>query len=296
MPELPEVEEVRRRLARVMPGRRITRVALRRHDLRVPFGPDFVARLEGQTVLRVGRRAKYLTVELGSGDVVVMHLGMSGSFRMLSASTLSVPGGLHHTRAALETHDHVILDLEEPAARAGDASRPRRPGIRVVFNDPRRFGSMRVMTAGECARHPALAALGPEPLGRGFTAQTLATALRGRRTSLKAALSDQRVVSGLGNIYVCEALHVARLSPARTAGSLLTRDGEARRGVHSLRDAIRSVLRRALTRGARYRGKDDRFRVYDREGERCPRRGCGGTIARIVQGGRSTYYCPACQR
>ena len=282
MPELPEVESVRRRLARVMTGRRIVRVELRRADLRTPFAADFRARVEGQTVCRVSRRAKYLQVELASGDILLMHLGMSGSFRVIAGGASDIPGPFHHPRGALEAHDHVVFDLSS--------------GVRVIFNDPRRFGSMRVVERGGLAGDPALGALGPEPLGRGFTPQRLASALRGRRTSLKAALSDQRLVAGLGNIYVSEALHAARLSPARPAGSLVTARGEPRPEAHALLEAIRRVLRAALARGARYRGDDDRFRVYEREGKRCPRRGCGGTIRRAVQAGRSTYYCPSCQR
>ena len=281
MPELPEVEAVRRRLARVMPGRRITRVDLRRPDLRVPFGADFVARVEGQMVVRVTRRAKYLQVELASGDVILVHLGMSGSFRVLTRSAAATPGRFHHPRGALAVHDHVVFDLSS--------------GVLLVFNDPRRFGSMRVLDGGTLASHPAIAGLGPEPLGRSFTANALAGALRGRRTSLKAALSDQRLVAGLGNIYVCEALHLARLSPMTPAGALVDARGEGRPGLRALHDGIRRALRTALHRRARYRG-DDRFRVYGREGERCLRRGCPGTIRRIVQAGRSTYYCPACQR
>jgi formamidopyrimidine-DNA glycosylase len=280
MPELPEVEYVRRRLRRVMKGARITRVELRRPDLRDPFPPDFVRRLEGQTVTDVSRRAKYLRAELASGDVLVMHLGMSGSFRIVSRGTVQTPGRFRYDRNEDDRHDHVVFDVSS--------------GVRVIFNDPRRFGAMTIVPAGAVAS--SLERLGPEPLARTFDARRLAAALAGKRTSLKAALSDQRVVAGLGNIYVSEALHEARLAPTRQARTLVTPAGEPRERLRPLAPAIRHVLEMAIRRQARYRGDDDRFRVYDREGERCLREGCPGTIRRIVQGGRSTFYCPVCQR
>ena len=282
MPELPEVERERRRLRRVMDGVRIERVELRRPDLRAPFPPDFVDRLEGQTVVRLTRRAKYLMAALSSGDALLMHLGMSGSFRIVAARATGGSGGYYYQRSEDPKHDHVVFHLSS--------------GTCVVFNDPRRFGSMTIVAADADVEHPVLAALGPEPLARGFDARTLARSLRGRKTSLKAALLDQRVVAGLGNIYVSEALHVARLSPARRASTMVTAGGEPRPGLVDLAAAIRTVLRKAINRGARYQGRDDRFLVYDREGLRCVRRGCSGVIRRIVQGGRSTFYCPVCQR
>jgi formamidopyrimidine-DNA glycosylase len=263
-----------------MTGERIERVELRRPDLRAPFPSDFVERLEGQTVGRVVRRAKYLLAELSSGETLLMHLGMSGSFRIEHRDTREVPGDFHYDRSTLDRHDHVVFELAS--------------GARVIFNDPRRFGHM-ALVEGDVV-DPAISALGPEPLSRHFDARVLARALRGRKTSLKAALSDQAVVAGLGNIYVCEALHEARLSPRRIAGTMVSRTGEPREPLATLVSAIQQVLRIALRRQARYRGEDDRFRVYDREGERCLRRGCRGTIRRIVQGGRSTFYCPVCQR
>jgi formamidopyrimidine-DNA glycosylase len=280
LPELPEVEHVRRRLNRAIQGDRIERVELRRSDLRAPFPCDFVERLEGETVNRITRRAKYLLVELSGGETLLMHLGMSGSFRIERPVGPEVPGRFHYERGVLERHDHVVFDMAS--------------GVRVVFNDPRRFGHM-ALIAGDAVDR-AISALGPEPLSRRFDAHVLARALRGKKTSLKAALSDQAVVAGLGNIYVCEALHEARLSPERPAASLVTRTGEPREALTTLVAAIRQVLRTAIRRQARYRGDDDRFRVYDREGERCLRRRCTGTIRRIVQGGRSTFYCPVCQR
>ncbi|PYR73458.1 MAG: DNA-formamidopyrimidine glycosylase [Acidobacteria bacterium] len=268
MPELPEVEYARRRLQRAMAGARITRVVVRQPKLRYRLHRDFVERLERQTVRAVERRAKYLLMELSSGDRLLMHLGMSGSFHYYKSSRL-------------EAHDHVIFEMSN--------------GFIVAFNDPRRFGFMLLLAPADHATHRSLTRLGPEPLSQTFDAASLAKALARRKTSLKMALSDQRVVGGLGNIYVVEALHRARLSPNRAASTLVTANGTPRPALFDLVQAIRDVLREAIRR--QYRAGDDNpFRVYDREGERCPRRGCPGTIRRIVQGGRSTYYCPACQR
>jgi len=270
VPELPEVEYNRRRLQRAMAGARITDVIVRRPTLRYPLPVDFVPRLEGQTVRAVERRAKYLLIELASGDRVLMHLGMSGWFHVTRP-----------VRRHPDTHDHVIFQMSN--------------GCVVVFNDPRRFGFMLLLSPGEHAVHKSLARLGPEPLAKTFSAATLAAQLARRKTSLKIALSDQRVVSGLGNIYVVEALHRARLSPKRRAATLVTRSGAPRPAVYELVEAIRDVLNEAIRRLARP-GDGNPFRIYDREGEACPRPGCRGTIRRIVQGGRSTYYCPVCQR
>ena len=257
-----------------MRGRRITRVLARRPDLRYPLGSDFVARLEGRTVREVRRRAKYLLVDLSSGDTLVIHLGMSGSFRTVRGS--GPPEGDHHER-----HDHVVFELSS--------------GVAVVFNDPRRFGFMRLVAPGGVDSDRSVGTLGPEPLGRAFTADVLAAALRRRKTSLKAVLSDQRLVAGLGNIYIVEALHRARLSPRRRASTLVTGSGAPRPALHELVNAIRGVLKEAIRRQSRP-GDGNPFRIYDREGKPCPRRGCRGTIRRITQGGRSTYYCPVCQR
>ena len=275
MPELPEVEHVRRRLQRAMAGRRITRVETRRDRLRGPLPAGFAARITGTTVRAVRRRAKYLAVELSSGDLLLVHLGMTGSFRVQSAGHAGAP------RAADGPHDHVVFDLST--------------GVRIVFNDPRRFGSMALLSGAGADAFGPLQRLGPEPLSRAFTAADLARALRGRRTSIKAALLDQRVVAGLGNIYAAEALHHAGIAPARRAGSLVARDGAPRPELAALADAIRLVLRRALRRKASYGGGNDRFRVYDREGLPCLRPGCGGTIDRMTQAGRSTFWCRRCQ-
>ncbi len=253
-----------------MQGVRIDRVLMRRPDLRYPLPEDFVPRLQGQTVRAVRRRAKYLAAELSSGDLLLAHLGMSGSFRVEPNPIVFLP------------HDHVVFELAS--------------GSTVVFNDPRRFGSMRIVDRSRVSDDPILTSLGPEPLDRRFDGQALVRALGRRRTSLKIALSDQRVVAGLGNIYVCEALHRARLSPRRQASTLMTRSGAARPQAHALVQAIKDVLSEAIARGDRAYRRSDRFRVYDREGLRCPRRGCGGVIRRIVQGGRSTFFCPVCQK
>jgi formamidopyrimidine-DNA glycosylase len=282
MPELPEVEYARRRLQRTMAGARISRVVVRQAKLRYPFSEDFVGRLEGQTVRAVERRAKYLLVQLSSGDRLLMHLGMSGSFRIIRPGRIDPSRRrYYHDTSRPEAHDHVIFEMST--------------GANVVFNDPRRFGFMSLLTPDEHKTHKPLVRLGPEPLAPTFDAQALGRNLARRRTSLKMALSDQRVVGGLGNIYVVEALHRAGLSPTRAASTLVTRKGAPRAGVVRLVQAIREVLKEAIRR--QYRpGDDTPFRVYDRKGERCLRRGCRGTIRRIIQGGRSTFYCPVCQR
>jgi formamidopyrimidine-DNA glycosylase len=254
-----------------MQGVRIDRVLTRRPDLRYPLAEDFVHRIQGQTVRAVRRRAKYLSAELSSGDLLVAHLGMSGWFRVEPCPP-----------TAFLPHDHVVFELAS--------------GSTVVFNDPRRFGSMRIVDRTRVSDDPVLSALGPEPLARGFDGTALVKSLGRRKTSLKAALSDQRVVAGLGNIYVCEALHRARLSPRRKASTLVTHSGTPRPEAYALVRAIKDVLNDAIGRTQRsYRGSD-RFRVYDRESLRCVRRGCRGVIRRIVQGGRSTFFCPVCQR
>ena len=298
MPELPEVEYTRRLLQRAMAGARIMRVTTRRENLRYAFPSGFARRLERQLVRKVSRRAKYLLVDLASGDVLLMHLGMSGSFRVVrrplnrrrgvGPPSLKLRRTGHADNVAYDTHDHVVFEL----LRRGRPSGPEKTV--VVFNDPRRFGFMTIVPASETSTHAALARLGPEPLARAFDAATLARTLARRRTSLKAVLSDQRVVAGLGNIYVSEALHRARLSPKRAASTLVTRTGEPRPALHDLVTAIRDVLKLAIRNQYRT-GADDPFQVYDHEGERCPRRGCKGTIRRIVQAGRSTFYCPVCQ-
>jgi formamidopyrimidine-DNA glycosylase len=293
VPELPEVETVRRGLAPVMEGVRITRVEARRPDLRRPLPRDFAKRLEGQIVTGVGRRAKYLTADLASGDVLLMHLGMSGSFRVSHEDMKTKPGEFHHPRLTAPAHDHVVFHMSS--------------GATVTFNDPRRFGLMLIVPRTELASHPLMREVGPEPLGNAFDAELLAAACRNRKTSLKVVLLDQTVVAGLGNIYACEALHRAGLSPRRRAATIATRAGVPNARAVALVDAIKAVLNDAIKAGGsslrNHRQTDGElgyfqhhFRVYDREGEPCVTPRCHGRVKRIVQGGRSTFFCPTCQR
>lgn len=281
MPELPEVEYTRRRLHRAMAGARIRRVRLRRQNLRYAIPADFAQRVEGQMVRAVARRGKYLLVELESGDVLLMHLGMSGTIRILRAGREQARKTYYYDVTRLDAHDHVVFEMSN--------------GLVAVFNDPRRFGFILLVRREEVATHPTLSRLGPEPLDPTFGPDALARALGRRKTSLKIALADQRVVAGLGNIYVVEALHRAGLSPRRRASTLVTPGGKPRPPLLALANAIRQVLQEAIRRQYRT-GAGNPFLVYDREGEPCPRLGCRGTIRRIVQGARSTFYCPVCQR
>jgi formamidopyrimidine-DNA glycosylase len=300
MPELPEVETVRRGLEPAMEGARFIKVEVHRGDLRWPLQKDFVARLEGKTVTGLGRRAKYLLADLSSGDVLLMHLGMSGSFYVFDEKgarardrKAGTPGGYYHERSQQVAHDHVIFHMSSGAV--------------ATFNDPRRFGFMKIVARKKLVDEPLLNRLGPEPLGNAFDAAMLARACKGKKTSLKAALLDQRVVAGLGNIYVCEALYRARLSPKRMASTIATRTGAPNERAQRLVEGIKAVLNDAIKAGGSslrdHRLTDGElgmfqhhFRVYDREGEKCPTPGCGGTVRRIVQNGRSTFFCPACQK
>ncbi|MEO7275243.1 MAG: bifunctional DNA-formamidopyrimidine glycosylase/DNA-(apurinic or apyrimidinic site) lyase [Vicinamibacterales bacterium] len=281
MPELPEVESVRRRIEPVMRGARFVDVLLRRRDLRIPFPRRFRARLEGTDVLSLDRRAKYLVAPLSSGETLIMHLGMSGSFRF------EMMGGSHHATDAAqeithERHDHVLFRMSS--------------GAIVTFNDPRRFGLMDLVKAGQLATHPVLSTLGPEPLDDAFDGGALALACKGKRVPLKVALLDQRVVAGLGNIYASDALHLAGLSPSRQASTLATSTGKPRPTADRLAAAIKTVLNAAIERVSSGGYRASRFRVYDRTGEPCVTPGCGGVIRQITQAGRTTFYCPNCQR
>jgi len=288
MPELPEVETVRRGLAPVMEGASVKKVEVRDRRLRWPIAKDFEKRLTGKTVDGLGRRAKYLLADLSSGDVLIMHLGMSGSFRVGQDAK---PGLYYHERSKSTAHDHVVFHLSN--------------GATVTFNDPRRFGSMKLVPRAKLEHEPLLRSLGPEPLGNEFDAAMLAAACARKKTSLKAALSDQRVVAGLGNIYVCEALFRARLSPRRIASTIADRNGKPNQRAQALVEAIKAVLNDAIKAGGSslrdHRRADGslgdfqhNFQVYDREGEPCPN--CKGKVKRIVQTGRSTFYCPRCQK
>jgi len=293
MPELPEVETVRRGLQPAMEDARFEAVTAHRGDLRWPLPTDFAQRLKGQTVTGLGRRGKYLLADLSSGDVLLMHLGMSGSFRVEREADTTTPGAFHHDRSTKSGHDHVVFSMSS--------------GATISFNDPRRFGSMKLVRRDAIDQEPLLRSLGPEPLGNAFDADALAAACRSKRTSLKAALLDQRVVAGLGNIYVCEALNRARLSPKRMASTLAARTGKPLDRCVRLVESIKHVLRDAIAAGGsslrdhRQTNGDlgyfqHNFRVYDREGESCPTPGCKGIVRRIVQTGRSTFYCPTCQK
>ena len=283
MPELPEVETVRRGLSPVMQGQRIAQAQVNRPDLRFPLPPRMADRLTGATVLALRRRSKYILADLSTGETLLIHLGMSG--RMLVSGTML--GQFHHDHPAPLKHDHVVLTMEG--------------GARITFNDARRFGAMDLMPTATAEAHPLLAGLGPEPLGNGFSESYLAARLDGKLTPIKAALLDQSIVAGLGNIYVAEALFRSGISPRRLAGNL----GPQR--VARLVPVIRNVLSEAIDAGGsslrNYRQADGElgyfqhsFQVYDREGQACTAPGCGGSIARIVQSGRSSFYCPRCQR
>jgi formamidopyrimidine-DNA glycosylase len=293
MPELPEVETVRRGLAPAMEDARFTKVVLNRPDLRQPLPKNFVKRVEGTTVTGLGRRGKYLLADLSSGEVLMMHLGMSGSFRVAKHDRETTPGEFHYERSTARVHDHVVFHMSS--------------GATVTFNDPRRFGLMLLVPRPALDEHPLMREVGPEPLGNAFDAALLARACASKKTSLKAALSDQKVVAGLGNIYVCEALNRARLSPKRSAATLATKTGKPQPRAEKLVEAIKAVLNDAIRAGGSslrdHRRTDGElgdfqhnFRVYDREGKPCPTPGCRGTVRRIVQGARSTFFCPVCQR
>ena len=289
MPELPEVETVRRGLEPAMVGARLVRVEQRRPDLRFPFPENFGGRLEGRRVEALSRRAKYLLADIDDGHVLVMHLGMSGSFRVDEAT----PGDFHHPRSKNAAHDHVVFHLSN--------------GATITYNDPRRFGFMRLLPRAEFEVDAMFAGLGVEPLGNELDAALLARLFRAKAAPLKAALLDQRLIAGLGNIYVCEALHRAGLSPLGAAGSIVAKTGKPTAAAERLAQAIRQVLEEAVAAGGSsisdHRQPDGdlgyfqhAFRVYDREAAPCPTPGCRGVVRRIVQSGRSTFYCGECQK
>ncbi len=305
MPELPEVETIRRGLAPALEGHILSKVQTHRDDLRIPFPPRFAQKLSGRRVIRLDRRAKYLLAHLDGGETLIMHMGMSGYF------TLHDPKAFMRRSGAKEDtgngsghgpHDHVVFTTDE--------------GVRIVFTDHRRFGLMILAKTDTLASHRLFAGLGPEPLDSAFTARTLSAALKDKRTPIKAALLDQKIVAGLGNIYVCEALHRARISPKRSAASV-ARGASVASGASAasvvgkraarLLPAIKTVLREAISAGGStlrdYKRADGelgtfqhRFAVYGRAGEPCRTKGCKSVVKRIVQAGRSTFYCPTCQR
>lgn len=297
MPELPEVETVMRGLETVLTGQRITQVTLARSNLRFPFPPGFAKRIEGRLVLRLQRRAKYILAFLDGGEVLILHLGMSGRFTIIDVrGRMTGLGEFYDETATPDSgkgpHDHVVFT--------------RADGLRIVYTDPRRFGLMDLVAEEGLGTHKLLAQIGIEPLGNEFGAVYLAEGFRGKKAPLKAALLDQTLIAGLGNIYVCEALHRAGLSPKRKAGSLVKKSGYDPR-LEDLARHIRAVLTEAIAAGGStlrdfVHPQGDKgsfqqvFAVYDREGEKCRKRGCGGTVKRIVQSGRSTFYCPKCQK
>jgi formamidopyrimidine-DNA glycosylase len=303
MPELPEVETVRRGLAPHLEGARILSVTQRRKDLRFPFPDNFADRLTGRTITSLSRRAKYLIWHLdaaidGEADALITHLGMSGSFRIeLEGQSGVAPGAFHFERGAPGPHDHLELQLQ------------RADGLQVAltYNDPRRFGFVLLSRTADLPDHRLMRGIGIEPLGNDFGPDMLARLFEGKAAPLKAALLDQSLICGLGNIYVCEALWQAGLSPLRKAGTLAMAQGRPTTDAERLAEAVRDVLMRAIDAGGStlrdHRQADGSlgyfqhdFNVYGREGAACPRRGCNGVISRTVQSGRSTFHCPACQR
>ncbi len=292
MPELPEVETVRRGLAPVMEGALVTRLEQNRPDLRFPLPQAFAERVSGRRIVSLGRRAKYLLIDLEDDLTLISHLGMSGSFRIEE----SVQGDFHHVRSKDSKHDHVIFHVERD-----------RKQQKVIYNDPRRFGFMHLWKRSELDLYPAFAELGPEPTGNALDADYLAGRLNGKSQPLKGALLDQTVIAGLGNIYVCEALWRSHLSPKRQSGTLVTPKGKPKKELLLLTEAIRAVIADAIAAGGsslRDHIQTDgslgyfqhSFSVYDREGGACRMPGCNGTVGRITQSGRSTFYCPACQK
>jgi formamidopyrimidine-DNA glycosylase len=310
MPELPEVETVRLGLAPVLVGNRFARVEQRRGDLRFPLPQHFGQRLEGRTIEALDRRAKYLLARLDDGEVLVMHLGMTGRFSISAQAARSAVAQPKKAQAArtnergsavvkgkvpdpIPKHEHIVFHLADGAA--------------VRYSDARRFGLMDLIRGEALAGHALFKGLGVEPLSAGFTPEWFGLRLKGKATSSKAALLDQRLIAGLGNIYASEALYRAGISPSRLAGTLATKTGKPTEKTKALVNGVKAVLGEAIKAGGstlrNYAGADGRlgrfqhkFKVYGREGKPCPRKGCSGTIRRIVQSGRSTFYCPNCQR
>ncbi len=276
MPELPEVETVARGLEQALIGDKFTKITLRRADLRFPFAPNFCEQLSHKNIRTISRRAKYLLLTLEDGTVLIGHLGMSGSFR------IEPNGG-----DALDKHDHIIFETQK--------------GVRVRYHDPRRFGFMLLTHESKLSMHPQIASIGPEPLGNEFNGPALSKALDGRKGPIKVAVLDQKVVAGVGNIYACEALYRARISPKRVASTIKGTRAER------LATTIKEVLLEAIQSGGstlrNYSNTDGelgyfqhRFRVYGHEGEECKAPDCTKTLKRITQAGRSTFYCSNCQR
>lgn len=296
MPELPEVETVRRGLAPVMEGATLEEVRQNRPDLRFPFPDNFVERVTGARVVHMGRRAKYLVAELDTEEALIMHLGMSGSFRIELDEGSEHLGAFHHPKSDAKPHDHVVFVAKNSGVSA-----------RIIYNDPRRFGYMDLVPMAELASCKHFAGMGIEPTGNQLSGETISRLFAGKTTPLKAALLDQRLIAGLGNIYVCEALWRSGLSPKRKASTITRKDGKPTERSEMLALHIRDVITEAIQAGGsslrdhRQTNGDlgyfqHRFSAYDREGEACSKSTCDGNIQRIVQSGRSTFYCPTCQR
>jgi formamidopyrimidine-DNA glycosylase len=298
LPELPEVETVRRGLQPVMEGKKISNLILNRPDLRFPFPDDFAKRLTGRTIISAGRRAKYLMFDLDDGEILVMHLGMSGRFIIEQGNQILEPGEFKQEINRHVKHDHVVFEMEDT-----DDLR----GARITYNDVRRFGFMTLIQRAEISTHPLTKDIGLEPLGNALTPDVLAALFQNKATSLKAALLDQRLIAGLGNIYVSEALFRAKLLPTRAASSIVNKNGSPKPAATLLCQEIRLVLEEAIEAGgstlrdfAHTDGSlgyfQHRFKVYDRAGEPCPNPTCSGVIERIVQSNRSTFFCAKCQK
>ncbi len=296
MPELPEVETVRRGLAPIMEGAIVKQARINRLNLRFPFPNRFSEKITGRIITAVGRRAKYLTVDLDNGDVLIMHLGMSGSFRIEMENGATLPGAFHHPRSESKVHDHVMFHMEGSYGRAS-----------VIYNDPRRFGFMDIVPRAELETCKHFAGMGIEPTGNQLNGEAISRMFATKSAPLKAALLDQKLIAGLGNIYVCEALWRSGLSPKRKASTISRKDGKATRRSEALATHIRDIIGEAIEAGGsslrdhrQTNGElgyfQHRFSAYNREEEACAKPECDGQIVRIVQSGRSTFYCPACQR
>lgn len=295
MPELPEVETVRRGLEPVFTGASLDRLELRRPDLRFPFPKAMAKRTSGQRVTHLSRRAKYLLAHFEDGSAMLMHLGMSGRF-LIGETQPHAPGSFYYAGTRHPEHDHVVFHL----SREGNA-------MQVIYNDVRRFGFMDLIEPDGLETNKYLAGLGVEPTGNALSADYLAQSFASKKSPIKAALLDQRFIAGLGNIYVCEALFMAGISPKKQASSLVLKSGEPSARLEKLTEAIRIVIAQAIEAGGSslrdYVHADGemgyfqhQFQVYDRAGKPCVTEGCGKTVQRLVQSGRSSFYCPKCQR
>lgn len=295
MPELPEVETVRRGLEPVMHNATIVNADQNRPDLRFPFSDNFVERIKNSKIIDIKRRSKYLVFVLDNELTIVSHLGMSGSFRITEDTIAQQPGHFTHEKSKDGKHDHFIFYLE----KNGHA-------FKVIYNDPRRFGFMLLVPRHELDEHPYFKDLGPEPTGNGVSPEYLAQKLKTKNAPMKSVLLDQRIIAGLGNIYVCEALWRARVSPERKAATLVTKSGKPTAKLSALTTHIHDVIGEAILAGGstlndhiQTDGKmgyfQHRFNAYGREGENCQHQNCKSSIARIIQSGRSSFYCPTCQ-